>query len=112
MQVNDLLQAIGDRLQSAATVKTVFGEPVTAAGRTIIPVARVRFGFGAGGGNRGGEADQPAGGGGGGGVHAEPAGFLEITDAGTFYTSISDHRRLAGALLIGLVSGLIIARRK
>ena len=36
------------RLQNSASVKTVYGDPITAEGKTIIPVAKVTYGFGAG----------------------------------------------------------------
>ncbi len=50
VSVPDIFRNITDKLQTSASVKTVYGEPVTAEGKTIIPVARVRYGFGAGGG--------------------------------------------------------------
>jgi uncharacterized spore protein YtfJ len=42
------MQQTGESLGSSATVKAVFGEPVHAAGRTVIPVAKVAYGFGGG----------------------------------------------------------------
>ena len=48
MAAADILQQIGESLGSSATVKAVFGEPVHAAGRTVIPVAKVAYGFGGG----------------------------------------------------------------
>ena len=42
-----LIDRIGD-VQGKATVRTVFGDPMQVHGRTIIPVAKVRFGFGMG----------------------------------------------------------------
>ena len=107
--VSDVLQTIGDRLQTAATVKAVFGEPVTAGERTVIPVARVRFGFGAGGGKR---PSEESGAGGGGGAQATPAGIVEITPTGTSWIPFDDNKRLIGALLLGVSVGMILARRK
>ena len=57
--------AILERKQGEATVKTVYGEPIEAQGKTIIPVARIVFGFGAGTGT-GGDKDSTARGEGGG----------------------------------------------
>jgi uncharacterized spore protein YtfJ len=107
MEVKDILQAIGERLQTAATVKSVYGEPITAGDRTVIPVARVRFGFGGAGGQLAG-----GGGGGGGGMRAEPAGVVEITPAGTTFKSFPDQRRLFAAALIGIAIGMILRRRR
>ena len=98
MDVKETLQAIGERLQTGANVKTVFGDPVTAGDRTVIPVARVRFGFGAGGSDN-------QGGGGGGGVCADPAGVIEISPAGTTYKAfpVPDYRRVAVAFALGIL---------
>ena len=82
MTLQNIFKSISQRLQTSATVKTVYGDPVVAEGKTIIPVARVRFGFGAGfgeGDTRGegvsgnAEADQ---GGDGGGGEVRPVGFM------------------------------------
>jgi len=103
MEVTEILQTIGERLQTASTVKSVFGDPIVAGDRTVIPVARVRFGFGGGGGHLAG---------GGGGMRADPAGVVEITAAGTTFKAFPDPRRLIGAIAIGIAIGLILARRR
>jgi hypothetical protein len=46
-------------------IRSVYGDPVDLDGITLIPVALVQYGFGAG--SMGGDADNGAGGGGGGG---------------------------------------------
>lgn len=105
MDVKETLQAISERLQSAATVKSVYGDPVTAGDRTVIPVARVRFGFGGGG-------KHLQGGGGGGGVRADPAGMVEITSAGSTFIEFPDYRRLVMAFAFGIAAGMFLARRR
>ena len=67
-----LLQSLHENLSSRAQVKSVFGEPITAGDRTIIPVAKIAYGFGGGTGSGGLEiktARGEGGGGGGGGVY-------------------------------------------
>ena len=108
MTVPDLMQGILERLQSAATVKTVYGDPIEVNGKTIIPVARVRYGFGGGGGSREGDT----GGGGGGGVEVSPEGVIEITQDQTRYISIGDRRRLLRAGLLGLLLAMFLLRRR
>lgn len=69
MSAIDLLQKIGETLGTTATVKSVFGEPIQANGKTIVPVARVAYGFGGGlgtGRDRAHTDTQGEGGGGGG----------------------------------------------
>ena len=50
MNAAELLQKMGDTLGSTATVKSVFGEPIHANGKTVVPVAKVAYGFGGGAG--------------------------------------------------------------
>jgi uncharacterized spore protein YtfJ len=115
LSIEQYSKSIVDRLQASASVKTVYGEPVTAEGKTIIPVARVGYGFGAGfgaGKNRETETEGGASGGGGGGVGASPVGVIEITKEGTRFIPVGEETRLLGALLVGLFLGLLFARRR
>ena len=105
MDVQEILHTIGDRLQSSATVKCVYGDPITAGDRTVIPVARVKFGFGAGGGKFTGS-------GGGGGVRADPAGMVEVTPAGSRFIAFRDYRQLGAAFGIGILAGMLFSRRR
>jgi uncharacterized spore protein YtfJ len=72
---------MAEKLGAVARAATVFGEPVERDGITVIPVAKARWGFGGGAGQR---KDEGAGGkhedgaGGGGGVQVTPVGFIEI----------------------------------
>ena len=116
MNASEMLGKIGESLGSTATVRSVFGEPIHAEGKTVVPVAKVAYGFGAGGGQGTGKhagSDEPSeGGGGGGGVRAFPAGALEITQDGTRFIPFTDHRVVIGAFVAGvLVGGLFLRRR-
>lgn len=117
MNATEMLERIGDSLGSTANVKSVFGEPIHAEGKTVIPVAKVAYGFGAGGGRKsaghnGGSGDQPEGGGGGGGVRAFPAGALEITQNRTRFIAYNDLRWMLGAFAAGAMLGGFFLRRK
>jgi uncharacterized spore protein YtfJ len=99
-----LVSRVGD-IQEKATVKTVFGDPLEVRGRTIIPIARVRYGFGIGMGRgasrKTGDGDDSGGGsGGGGGASVRPVAVIEITDDRTTVTPVVDVTRLAMAGLI------------
>lgn len=112
-----MLSRIGEA-QERATVKTVFGEPYQVDGRTIIPIARVAYGFGFGGGRANGKAPDemevepggshretgrrtmepnggPGGGGAGAGVSVRPVAVLEISGGETKVRPIIDVTRLA-----------------
>lgn len=117
MGAAEILEKIGESLGSAATVKSVFGEPIHAEGKTVVPVAKVAYGFGAGSGaapkkGDGESGNKAEGGGGGGGVRAFPAGALEITANGTRFVPFTDLRWVAGAFAAGaLFAALLFGRR-
>lgn len=113
-------------LQEKANVNAVFGEPVTVENRTVIPVARVAYGFGMGIGHGTmaeeeveektteetvEETVQGVGGGGGSGLLARPFAIVEVTPEVTRVKSIVDEQKLAlaGVLLIGWIA-LCLAR--
>jgi uncharacterized spore protein YtfJ len=117
MNATEMLEKISESLGSTATVKTVFGEPIQIEGKTVVPVAKVAYGFGAGGGrgpmkHNGDSAEQPEGGGGGGAARAFPAGALEITQKQTRFIPYTDMRWLAGAFAAGVLLSRILPRRK
>ena len=93
------------RIDEKATVKTVFGDPIHQNGRTIIPVARVAYGFGLGIGRNSEkekeEEELNEGGGGGGGISVRPVAILEIDEKETRIKPVVDMTRviLAGMTL-------------
>ena len=115
MIATELLQKVSEPLGSTASVKSVFGDPIHANGRTVVPVAKVAYGFagGAGGGRAGAQTGQGEGGGGFGGVLAFPAGALEVTDRGTRFIPFIDVRWLVIAFTAGMTIGrLALPRRR
>jgi uncharacterized spore protein YtfJ len=110
MQGEELITYIRS-LGEHAGVKTLYGDPVTVGETTIVPVGRIAFGMG-GGMGKGRKSESEGGGGGGGGMWfwGGPSGYIEITSDGTRYVSISQRKRMAGALLIGLAAGFLTAK--
>ncbi len=116
---------IAELLERSLGIRHVYGEPVHQGEITVIPVAQVAFGFGAGGGsgpgrrwNGGTDANPPngaphegEGAGGGGGVRMTPVGLIEIGPEGTRFIQFHPLRRWLAAGAVGLVAGLLIARR-
>jgi len=100
-----------DRLHATGNVKTVFGEPVEAKGRTIIPVAKVAYSFAGGAGGSAKSEDGGKGHGVGGGIIVRPAGVLEIRDDATEFIPFGEHKKLIGALFLGLLLGAWLTRR-
>ena len=95
------LLSLIDPLSKSASVSSVYREAFTANGKTIIPVARIAYGFGSGGGKDGE--------GGGGGVYAEPVGCIEVTEAETRFIAVNEKRKLAAAALAGFCLGAFCA---
>ena len=88
-----LLQSLQESFSTRAQVKSVFGEPIIAGDKTIIPVAKIAYGFG-------------------GGVGALPVGVFEVGPQGTRFVAVGDKKKLLGTLLLGAALGLLFARRK
>ena len=109
-----LLQSLKESILSQANVKAIYGEPISAHGKTVIPVARIMYGYGAGAGT-GGMGDTSArgeGGGGGGGVRTIPVGVIEVSDQPTRFVPITDRKKLTGAVLAGIGFGMWLSWRR
>jgi sporulation protein YtfJ len=82
----DLMGTTMQNITEMVDVNTIVGQPVsTPDGTTVIPVSKVSFGFGAGGGDYGAKetgGDKNFGGGSGAGVTISPVAFLVITPNG------------------------------
>jgi uncharacterized spore protein YtfJ len=118
---------IAELLERSLSIRHVYGEPVHHGDTTVIPVAKVAYGFGAGGGRRPGRipesgpherpTDKDAGAeaqgaGGGGGVRMTPVGALEIGPQGTRFVHFHPLTPWLGAGALGLVVGWLLARRR
>ena len=118
---------IAELLERSLSIRHVYGEPVHHGNTTVIPVAKVAYGFGAGGGrapgrvrkgpsddstsNKENQADAQ-GAGGGGGVRMTPVGALEIGPEGTRFVHFHPFAPLLAAATLGLVVGWLVARRR
>ncbi len=89
------------------SASTVYGDPVEQGGTTVIPVAKVRYGFGGGGGE--GENKQE-GSGGGGGLVAAPMGYIEMKNGETNFHRIRDPRAIVPLIVAGGFAGAILMR--
>ena len=107
MGIQQLLESAGDRVAAGTSIKNVYGDPVTAGQRIVIPAAEVRFTFGGGGGAP--KRDAELSGGGGGRVSARPTGALEVTPEGTRFIPFDDPRRTVAALALGFLLGVAVA---
>ncbi|GAB4033143.1 spore germination protein GerW family protein [Spirosoma gilvum] len=117
-----LFQPVLDRLLTGATVQKVFGEPIVANDKTIIPVASVIVGFGGGYGagqttpktplTDGSDRQEGQGGGLGGGLTVRPKGFIEVTPTSSRYVPLWNTRTLVLGFALGLIASGLLRRRK
>ena len=109
--------AMAEKLGAVARASTIFGEPVERNGVTVIPVAKARWGFGGGAGQRkdeGTDGKQEDGAGGGGGVQVTPVGFIEITNNAANFRpirTVSLSWIAVGGIVSLLLLGTTIKRR-
>ena len=114
---------VTELLERNLNIRHVYGEPVHHGDKTVIPVARVAYGFGAGGGRKPGSRgnqhlqETPSsddhrgdaqGGGGGGFVHMTPIGVFEITSSGTRFVRLRPAAPWLAAAVVGVVTGWIL----
>nr|WP_325296813.1 GerW family sporulation protein [uncultured Dysosmobacter sp.] len=82
--LNDLMRSTMEKIHEMVDTNTIVGEPInTVDGVTLIPISKVSFGFGSGGGDYGKAAKDGFGGGSAAGVKIDPVAFLVIKDGVT-----------------------------
>lgn len=111
MTAEELMSAITDQVKDTANVRVIFGNPVTADGVTIIPVAAVKVAGGGSGGRAGtapleDEEASESGMGLGVKVITRPLGYIEITGGSAKLIPIIDLTKIALASL--LTAGLAL----
>jgi uncharacterized spore protein YtfJ len=114
----EMVRRIGT-IQDEVGASVCFGTPIERDGHTIIPVARVSFGYGMGfGGGSGGKQEpgsfdtmtadggEGGGGGGGGGGSSTPVAIIDMSRGDVKVTAIQDSTRIAlsGIFLTGWAS--------
>jgi uncharacterized spore protein YtfJ len=125
--IDGFVERMAERVGGKASVRAIFGDPIERGGITVIPVARVRWGFG-GGAGRGPIAVGPglgddatgtttfdeglsgSGTGGGGGVAADPVGYLEIGPDGAIFKPIVSPMPSPGFLLAAGATAALLLR--
>ncbi len=82
--LNDLMRSTMEKVHEMVDTNTIVGQPITTSdGVTLIPISKVSFGFGTGGGDYGKSPKENFGGGSGAGVKIDPVAFLVIKDGVT-----------------------------
>ena len=82
--LNDMMRSAMEKVREMVDTNTIVGQPITTPdGVTLIPISKVSFGFGSGGGDYGKAPKESFGGGAGGAVKIDPVAFLVIKDGST-----------------------------
>ena len=79
MDISKIAKDVMEQIKETVRSETVVGEPVQAEESVIIPVSKVTFGFGVGGGENMESAEKGSGGGAGCGATIEPVAFVVVS---------------------------------
>ena len=127
MENGFFLERLASLFGQNASVKNVFGEPIKAGDKTIIPVAQIAYGLGGGYGHgvkkkKPSQVDESVsisdgktgeGAGGGGGMYARPKGVYEVTSSCTRFIPANNAKQLLTGLAIGfLLRGWLNSKRQ
>ena len=106
-QGDSFIERLATKVGTSAASKTIFHDPIKEEGITIIPVAKVRYGFGGGF-----KCKQPDdnGTGVGGGMDIAPVGYIEIKDGQTQFKSIRAPISITSVIIAGGFAGLLLFR--
>lgn len=90
----DLLDTSMGKIREMVDVNTIVGAPITTPdGTTIIPVSKLSFGYGTGGGDYGASS---FGGGAGAGININPIAFLVVTPQGVRLLNVNQAKSSDG----------------
>lgn len=122
MANDNFIEKIASQFVETASVKNVYGQPISIGAKTIIPVAQVAYGFGGygrgkktklnkteGKDNIPGRAEGISGGG---GMFAKPKGIYEITPVSTRFIPASNTKTLLAGIALGILIKSVFLRKK
>lgn len=108
-QNNQFLEDLIKKLADNAKATLIFADPVERDGMTIIPVAKMNWGFGGGGGSD--KKGVTGGVGGGGGIRTIPVGFIQLKGGKARFQPIFDAGKIIMMFAVWGLIGYLIVRR-
>jgi hypothetical protein len=100
------ISRIGEMISKNLNTSIIYGAPIERDGVSIIPVAKVRYGFGGGTGKKQGQEGH----GGGGGAQVLPLGYIEVSGGRAAFRRIGDPSTLLGLVALGGFSMFLVLR--
>jgi uncharacterized spore protein YtfJ len=129
MENQNLVERLATIFSQNASVKSVFGEPIQAGEKTIIPVSQISYGVGGGWGNiekhnpekpistlseglkkNENELNESNGGGGGGGIFIKSKGVFEITPKRTRFIPADNFKQVVMCVTFGFLLSKLLTR--
>jgi uncharacterized spore protein YtfJ len=101
------IEKVAEKFGAQARSATVYSDPISSGNVTVVPVAKVRWGFGGGGGSKEGKEH---GSGGGGGMRITPIGYIELKDGRSEFKPIRDASSYVPIILAGGAAGFFLLR--
>jgi uncharacterized spore protein YtfJ len=105
-QKSFFVERLAEKLGVNANAKAIYSDPVQCDGVTVIPVAKVRWGFGGGDALKFNKRAK----GGGGGIQISPLGYIEMKEGRSTYRPINDPASWGPLMVIGGVVGWVLLR--
>ena len=106
--LSELLRSTIEKIHEMVDTNVIVGQPInTPDGVTLIPISKVSFGFGSGGGDYGKAQPHNFGGGGGAGVKIDPVAFLIIKDGVTRVLPVAVPPATTVDRIVEMVPGLV-----
>jgi len=110
----NIVELLAEKVGLQAGAHAIFGDPVEHDGVTVIPVGKVKWGFGGGSGRDSVEDDIDGkvdeGSGGGGGAMASPLGFIEIRDGRAEFRKVGDPMSVVAIILASAAASWVVLR--
>lgn len=101
------IERLASLVSSSVNSETVFHSPIEHKDIILIPVAKIRYGFGGGYGHK---KTKKAGKGGGGGAVALPVGYIEVKDKQTQFKPIRIPASISSIIFASSIAGYLLFR--
>ncbi|WP_110938596.1 spore germination protein GerW family protein [Salipaludibacillus neizhouensis] len=106
MSYESPVRPLFEKFSKGRDVTLIYGDPIELGDMKILPVAKVNYSFGGGGGKSLGTEKAPPseGEGGGGHVSITPVGVFHISPTETIFKPVKDVKKTIGMMMLGILT--------